>query len=423
MPFRITSCKLLSMFKPFSLFVGLRYSLTKKHNFFLSFVSLISMLGVSLGVLILIVALSIINGSITTMRGESLKSVPHVTVSSNTMPEAWQAHVERVVGSTGILAAAPFVEGEAAIRYQGVNQFIRLRGVEPGLEAEVIENSSARYLELLELLAQTENGIVLGTRLAAALGIYSSEEISITSLGSLLQRSLDETQAFQVVGFADFGIYGNNNIALINLEPAEELFVNDAAINVQLRLKVSDVFQAQQVAEMAFSGHEIESIVPWNEAQASLFNALNMEKILTGFMLLMIVIIGAINIISTLVMVVSDKSADIAILRTMGASRSSIMKIFVLQGMVAGLFGTFVGAILGVILANYVTDLSLMVERVLNSVFSDANIYLISHLQTQINVAEVALVCIAALGISFVATLYPAYRASRIQPAEVLRYE
>ena len=381
------------------------------------------MLGVSLGVLILIVALSIINGSITTMRGESLKSVPHVTVSSNTMPEAWQAHVERVVGSTGILAAAPFVEGEAAIRYQGVNQFIRLRGVEPGLEAEVIENSSARYLELLELLAQTENGIVLGTRLAAALGIYSSEEISITSLGSLLQRSLDETQAFQVVGFADFGIYGNNNIALINLEPAEELFVNDAAINVQLRLKVSDVFQAQQVAEMAFSGHEIESIVPWNEAQASLFNALNMEKILTGFMLLMIVIIGAINIISTLVMVVSDKSADIAILRTMGASRSSIMKIFVLQGMVAGLFGTFVGAILGVILANYVTDLSLMVERVLNSVFSDANIYLISHLQTQINVAEVALVCIAALGISFVATLYPAYRASRIQPAEVLRYE
>ena len=411
------------MFKPYSVFIGLRYSLTKKYNFLLSFVSLISMLGVSLGVLILIVALSIINGSIATMRGESLKSVPHVTVASVNMLDEWEGYVARIVRSPDILAAAPFVEGEAVIRYQGENQFIRLRGVEPELEADVVENSTARYRELLETLYQTKNGIVLGTQLAGSLGIYSSEEISITSLGSLLQRSLDETQSFKVVGFADFGIYGNNSIALVNLRPAQELFANDPSIEVQLRLKVNDVFRAQQIAQSVFAESELNSIVPWNEAQANLFNALNMEKVLTGFMLLMIVIVGAVNIISTLVMVVSDKSADIAILRTMGATRASVMKIFMLQGMVAGIFGTIVGAILGLLLAAYITDLSLLVERLINSIFSDADIYLISHLQTKTNFSEVALVCIAALGVTFFATLYPAYRASKIQPAEVLRYE
>jgi len=411
------------MFKPYSVFIGLRYSLTKKYNFLLSFVSLISMLGVSLGVLILIVALSIINGSIDTMRGESLKSVPHVTVASVNMLDDWEGHVARIVRSPDILAAAPFVEGEAVIRYQGENQFIRLRGVEPELEADVVENSTARYRELLEVLYQTENGIVLGTQLAGSLGIYSSEEISITSLGSLLQRSLDETQSFKVVGFADFGIYGNNSIALVNLHPAQELFANNPAIEVQLRLKVNDVFRAQQIAQSVFAESELDSIVPWNEAQENLFNALNMEKVLTGFMLLMIVIVGAVNIISTLVMVVSDKSADIAILRTMGATRASVMKIFMLQGMVAGVFGTIVGAILGLLLAAYITDLSLLVERLINFIFSDADIYLISHLQTKTNFSEVALVCVAALGVTFFATLYPAYRASKIQPAEVLRYE
>jgi lipoprotein-releasing system permease protein len=339
------------------------------------------------------------------------------------MLDEWKGHVARIVRSPDILAAAPFIEGEAAIRYQGESQFIRLRGIEAELEADVVENSNARYQELLEILYQTENGIVLGTQLAGSLGIYSSEEISITSLGSLLQRSLNETQAFKVVGFADFGIYGNNNIALINLQPAQKLFAKDPAIEVQLRLKVNDVFRAQQIAQSAFAESEIDSIVPWNEAQANLFNALNMEKVLTGFMLLMIVIIGAVNIISTLVMVVSDKSADIAILRTMGATRASVMKIFVLQGMIAGIFGTAVGAILGLLLAAYITDLSLLLERLINSIFSGADIYLISHLQTKTNLSEVALVCFAALGVSFIATLYPAYRASKIQPAEVLRYE
>ena len=411
------------MLKPFSLFVGLRYSLTRKRNFFLSFVSLISMLGVSLGVLILIVALSVINGSIATLRGEALKSVPHVTVSGAAIATDWRGQMNRAERFEQVLAAAPFMEGEATLRYQGQTSFIRLRGVDPLSEAYVISNDGARYRQLLEALAATDNGIILGTQLAASLGVYGGGEVSVTTLASLLRRALSDSQGFQVVGVADFGLYGNVNIALVNLPRAEILFADDPGVSTQLRLKVTDIFQAEPVADEIFGDMDGTATVPWNEAQASLFNALNMEKTLTGFMLLMIVIIGAVNIISTLVMVVSDKGADIAILRTMGASRAMIMKIFVVQGLIAGLIGTLIGALSGMVLATSITDLSLMLEKLLNSVFTEANIYLISHLRTEVNADEVLLVCAAALAISFVATLYPAYRASRIQPAEVLRYE
>lgn len=411
------------MFKPLSLFVGLRYTLTRKRSFFLSFVSLISMLGISLGVLILIVALAVINGSITTLRGEALKSVPHVTVSGALVTEDWAAQRQIALQNSDVLAAAPFLEGEALLRYQGVNDFIQLRGVNATLEADVVSNASPRYRELLELLAETDNGIILGTQLAGALGIYSSGEVSVTALGSLLSRSLSETKGFEVVGFADFGFYGNDLIALVNLDEAQALFEKDSGAMLKLRLKVNDEFAAAEIAGAAFADNDSLLIQPWNVIQANLFNALNMEKILTGFMLMMIVLIGAVNIISTLVMVVSDKSADIAILRTMGASRQTIMQVFIVQGLVAGFIGTLLGALLGVVLANSITTISLLLEGLINSIFTNANVYFISHLQTRVNFYEVLIVCAMALLISFIATLYPAYRASKIQPAEVLRYE
>jgi len=411
------------MFKPLSLFVGLRYSLTRKRNLILSFVSLISMLGICLGVLILIVALAVINGSISTLRVEALKSVPHVTVYGALVTEDWAAQRLRALRNDAVLAAAPYVEGEALLRYQGVDGFIQLRGVDAALEADVVSNANPRYWELLELLATTDNGIILGTQLAGSLGIYTSGEVSVTALRSLLSRSLSAARGFTVVGFADFGFYGNDLIALVNLEQAQELFVGDNGAMLQLRLKVVDEFAAAEIAAAAFDNDRTLSIQPWNVAQANLFNALNMEKILTGFMLMMIVVIGAVNIVSTLVMAVSDKSADIAILRTMGASKQMIMQIFIVQGLVAGVIGTIIGATLGVLLAYTVTDLSLLLETLINSIFTDANIYFISHLRTRVDPGEVMVVCAVALVISFIATLYPAYRASKIQPAEVLRYE
>ena len=411
------------MFKPFSVFIGLRYSLTRKRNFLLSFVSLISMLGVSIGVLILIVALSVMNGSISLLRTEALKSVPHVIVSGESFGENWREEARLALTSDDVLAVAPFLEGEATIRHQGNNSFVRLRGVDPLLEANVVNNDSTRYAELFLELAETQNGIILGSQLARELEIDGRSDVSVTALSSLLTRSLSDTQGFVVIGFADFGIYGNNNVALVNLSQAQALFVADPGMNLQLRLKVADVLRAKKIAgSINFAESDLD-IQPWNETQASLFNALELEKILTSFMLLMIVVIGAVNIVSTLVMVVSDKTADIAIMRTMGASSATIMKIFIVQGLIAGVIGTLAGAILGVLLADNITNLSLLLEQFLNSIFSDANIYLISHLQTRIDLIEVLYICAAALLVSLLATLYPAYRASKIQPAEVLRYE
>ena len=409
------------MFKPFSLFVGLRYSLTRRRNRFLSFVSLISMLGVSLGVMVLIVALSVINGSINSLRNEALKSVPHVTIAGESLESNWERQAVNAQLSDKVLAAAPFLEGEAVLRYQGKNIFIRVRGVDPQREAEIVNNESQAFSNLLDILQERNNSIILGTQLASQLGISSGNELSVTSLNSLLTRSLSDAQGFEVTGFADFGIYGNQAIALINLNEARELFAQDRGVNLQLRLRVSDIFNAELISMDLFENAGNLDIQSWNETQATLFNALNMEKLLTSFMLLMIVVIGAVNIISTLVMVVSDKTSDVAILRTMGASRAIIMKIFVVQGLIVGIVGTTIGALLGLLLANNITKLSLWLEQLINLVFADANIYLISHLQTRVNASEVMVVCLIALLICFLATLYPAFRASKIQPAEALR--
>jgi lipoprotein-releasing system permease protein len=411
------------MQKPFSVFVGLRYTQARKKNFFLSFVSLISMLGVSLGVMILIVALSVMNGSIDTLRADALKSVPHVAVSGDRVTTNWNELANIALSSPKIISAAPYLEGEANIVYQGNSRFVSLRGVEGMLEADVVDNPSSGYRDLLKILSETESGIILGAQLAGSLGIYSNADLSVTALGSLLARNLVDTQGFTVVGYADFGARGNSDTGLVNLAQARQLFAQNSASQLQLRLRVDDVFNAKAIAEDVFVDYPDLSVQSWDEAQAGLFNALRMEKVLTSFMLLMIIMVGAVNIVSTLVMVVADKGADVAILRTMGASRSTIMKIFVVQGLVAGSLGTLIGAILGVLLAANITNISLILERIINSLASDSNRYFISHLQTQIEWGEVALICIAALTISFLATLYPSYRASKIQAAEVLRYE
>ena len=411
------------MQKPFSVFVGLRYTQARKKNFFLSFVSLISMLGVSLGVMILIVALSVMNGSIDTLRADALKSVPHVAVSGDRVTTNWNELANIALSSPKIISAAPYLEGEANIVYQGNSRFVSLRGVEGMLEAYVVDNPSSGYRDLLKILSETESGIILGTQLAGSLGIYSNADLAVTALGSLLARNLADIQGFTVVGYADFGARGNSDTGLVNLAQARQLFAQNSASQLQLRLRVDDVFNAKAIAEDVFADYPDLSVQSWDEAQAGLFNALRMEKVLTSFMLLMIIMVGAVNIVSTLVMVVADKGADVAILRTMGASRSTIMKIFVVQGLVAGSLGTLIGAILGVLLAANITNISLILERIINSLASDSNRYFISHLQTQIEWGEVALICIAALTISFLATLYPSYRASKIQAAEVLRYE
>ena len=411
------------MRRPLSLLIGLRFSLAKKHNFILSFVSLASMLGISFGVLVLIVATSVINGSINVMRTEALKSVPHAVLLVDFSLDTLDQHIGQVLELTGVDAVSPFIEGEAIVRSQGNFEFIKIRGDDPQIEYNVLDTSNQRYFDVLRELENTDQGIILGTRLASALGVFSSKPIEAMPLDSLLERSSMDVKNYEVVGFADFGIYGNSNLALINLSDARKFFDKDSSAKLQLRLNVEDIFRAKSIAENAQEIFPSVEIVSWDEAQSSLFTALNLEKILTSIMLIMIIIIGAVNIISTLVMIVSDKSSDIAILRTIGATRFTIMRIFIVQGMISGVLGTFFGVIVGIILAANAPSISQFIESMINQVMTGDGVYFISHLRTEVKYYEVLVISAIAIFISFFATLYPAYRASKIYPAEVLRYE
>ena len=411
------------MHKPLALTIGLRYSRTRKRQGLLSFVSAVSTLGVMLGVTILIVALAVMNGSIAVLRAEALKSVPHITVSGATLSESWPEVRERLARLAGVVGVAPYSSLEGVLSVRGETQFVQLRAIDPLLEGAIASNTSGRAEQLLVELAQRPNGIVLDARLAARLGRGSGTEVSLAALDRLLRRSNAEPLAFTVLGFADFGAYGGGDIALINRSTARSLAGD--AFETQLRIRLDDVFEAGNAASSLATNRVNEGLTfqSWREAQAGLFGALAMEKVLTGFMLLTIVAVGAVNIVSTLVMAVAEKGPDIAILRTMGASRGTIMRIFIVQGGMSGIAGTGLGALFGVVIASYLGTLSLMLERLASFLLGGRSVVFVSHLQTKIISTEVLLVCAAALSISLLATLYPAYRASKIEPAEVLRYE
>ncbi len=413
------------MHKMLSIFIGVRFSRARKRTGLLSFVSAISMLGVLLGVMILIIALSVMNGSISFLRNEALKSVPHLTATSPTMSAEWPRYAEAFLGNASVLAIAPYVQFEALLSIEGSTEFIQVRGIEPALEQGVAGHTGDRAREALSALDETPNGVLLDSRLASRMGIRPGDELTIAALDRLLRRSKSAPQAFKVLGYADFGAYGGGNIVLLN---RGEALMLDGNAQTLLRASLDDVFSAERVKRELDASNQVLGIAgiefeTWREAQASLFGALAMEKFLTGLMLLTIVAVGAVNIVSTLVMAVAEKGPDIAILRTMGASRGTVMRLFMVQGGVSGLIGTTLGALLGVLLAFNLAKLSLLLEQAFGWLTGNSNVVFVSHLQTQVVWSEVALVCFAGLLISLLATLYPAYRASKIEPAEVLRYE
>lgn len=419
------------MYRPLALFIGLRYTRARKQHQLVSFVSVISTLGIALGVMALILVLSVINASTSTMREETLKSVPHASITMQR--DVWHGSNDRMAlsqslqGTPGVLGAAPYVQGEAWLRFEGRGEFVQIRGVDPLLEPQILQTGpgAGRYPALLDQLAETREGIILGNRLAAELAVTAGDRISVTPLSSLTGRRAGDARSFRVIGITDFGFYGNQNTAMVDLDQAHTLFSGDpAAQTLRYRLRVEDVFSAASISQRAAS--ELDGSVmteSWEQTQGSLFSALRMEKRLTGLMLLMIVIIGAVNIVSTLVMVVAAKSADIAILRTLGATRTTIMATFMTQGVAAGIMGTVLGGTLGVILTRYMGMMTGAFENVINDWFYPDRVYMISHLRAELQWLDVVVICSAALLISFLATLYPAWRAARVQAAEVLRYE
>ncbi len=415
------------MLKSTPFLIGLRYILARKDNRFISFTSLISMAGLTLGVMAIIVVLSVFNGSQGIMRERTLITVSHGDIGASGGFPDWREAVSLLESRPEIVGVAPYIELEAMLSRQGYHQVTEIKAISPQDESNVTRIADSIVQGSLDALAAGSNAIILGRALAGNLRLNTGDSVNliVPSVNANNRLSLN-MHRFTVSGIFDPQFTIGNELALVHISDSLPLLgIDDIADAVQLRLRVADVDAAGDIVadsiavlETAFPGTAFNGR-DWSVTEASLFNALKMEKLMTWFMLMMIVAIGAFNIISTLVMVVSEKKADIAILRTMGASEGVIMGIFVVQGTLVGILGTLLGAAAGILAALNFSAISGSLE----SLLAPANLYVITVLPSVLQASDVWITCSAALAISFIATLYPARKASQVLPAEVLRYE
>ena len=417
----------MSSSKQPAVFIGLRYLLAKRDNRFISFTSLISMTGLTLGVMALVVVLSVFNGSQSVMRDRTLITVPHADLSATPAVTTWPQADDLLRQQPGIVAVAPYTSVDALLSQKGYHEVTQVRGIEPADEAAVSTLAQVMVEGSLDQLQAGHNGIVLGRTLANNLRVWPGDSINllVPQLNGQGQQLSPQMHHFIVVGIFDVQFNIGAELAYVNLQDSEQLLPSGTlAASVHLRLKTADIDQADQQVAAALT--LLNRALPgphyhgedWTVTEASLFNALRLEKFMTWLMLMMIVAIGAFNIISTLVMVVAEKQADIAILRTMGAGQGTILAIFLVQGSMVGFMGITIGAVLGSVIATHFTAIASTLEQVL----SPDSLYMISSLPTQWRSSDVLITCGVSLLISFLATLYPAWKASRIHPAQVLRY-
>ncbi|OWJ91473.1 ABC transporter permease [Pseudomonas sp. A46] len=416
------------MFRPLSLYIGARYTRAKRRNYFVSFISLTSMIGLALGVLVMILVLSVMNGFDHEMRTRVLGMVPHATVESAVPISDWRKLAAGVARHSEVQAVAPYTQVQGLLTADGKVQKVLVNAVDPHEEAKVsIIGDFFRQGSLADLRAG-EFGMVIGDRAAAKLGVgigdkvtFVLPEVAVTPAGVFPRM-----KRFTVVGIFHVGAGELDGfLAMANLSDVARLKRWQPDQAQGLRLKLNDLFQAPQVAWQVAGELKGEDFYArdWTRTHGNLYQAIKMEKAMIGLLLLLIVAVAAFNIISTLVMVVTDKRGDIAILRTLGATPRQIMGIFMVQGTVIGVVGTLIGGVLGILAALNVSDAIALLERGLGHKFLSADVYFIDYLPSQLMTEDVVLVCSAALVLSFLATLYPAWRASRTQPAEALRYE
>ncbi len=414
------------MFRPLSIFIGSRYTRAKRRNHFISFISLTSMIGLALGVLAMILVLSVMNGFQQEMSSRILGTVPHASVSAQQPLDDWQAVAAVARKQPQVLGVAPFAELEGMLSYRGGMQPIQLQGIDPALESEVSIIAQHMVQGRLADLQGGEFGVVIGEITARRFQLKVGDKLAliVPELSSVPGGISPRMQRLNVVGVFKVGAELDSSLALINVADAAQIQRLQPGQVPSVRLKVQDLYQAPQVAAaIAAELGEGYSASDWTLTQGSLFSAMKMEKTMIGLLLLLIVAVAAFNIIATLIMVVADKGADIAILRTLGATPGQIMAIFMVQGTVIGLVGTLIGGVLGVLAALNVSQLVGWLERLLGRQVLSSDVYFVSNLPSQLQAADVLLICTAALILSFLATLYPSWRAAGIQPAEALRYE
>jgi len=415
------------MFKPLSLYIGLRYTGAKRRTQFISFITLTSVLGIALGVTALITVLSVMNGFEAELRQRILGMTAHSTITGRTGElDNWQDLQATIKDYPHIEGTAPFVKGQVMINSGRRVSGSLLRGIIPSEEVAVSDVADKMTTGELSLLHAGKYQIVLGSELASYLGASVGEKVTIISpqVNSTPAGIIPRLRRFTVVGIFEVGMYEyDRNMAIIHIDDAKKLLrLGD---NVSgLRLKLDDLFNAPQIThQIAKKLYGRYFVRDWTQAHSNFFQAIRTEKRVMFIILLLIVAVAAFNIVSTLVMVVTDKKADIAILKTQGLSPMAVMRIFIILGGVIGLVGTLLGTVSGVLLALNVETIVPAIEEFFGVNFMAADVYYISSLPSKLVWMDVGVIAVVAFSLSLLATLYPAWQASKVNPAEVLRYE
>jgi len=412
---------------PYELFVGLRFTRAERRNHFISFISLTSMLGIALGVAALIVVLSVMNGFQKEVRSRILGVASHVQITGlDNQLGGWQAVAKEAAEHPQVAAAAPFVNGQGMLTFGAQVRGVLVRGIAPRLEEQVADIGSHMVAGKLEALAPGQFGIVLGSELARALGAAVGDKLTLIAPQGLVTPAgiLPRLKQFTVAGIFEVGMFEyDSGLALLHIEDAQKLYgMADRVSGV--RLKLRDLFQSREVVRDLIGRLRADVYVSdWTRSHANYFRAVQIEKRMMSIILSLIVAVAAFNIVSTLVMAVTDKQSDIAILRTLGASPGGIMQVFMVQGALIGVIGTLIGVAGGVALAFNIDVVVPWLEQLLNVKFLSREVYYITDLPSDPQRGDVVAIALVSLALSFLATLYPSWRASRVNPAEALRYE
>jgi lipoprotein-releasing system permease protein len=417
---------------PYEWQIGWRYvraGRTGRRNGFISFISAISMAGIALGVAALIVVLSVMNGFQQEVRDRMLSVIAHVEIydAEGAALADWRATAQaaRAAAPRAVQGAAPFVAAQALVARGETMRGALVRGIEPTEEANVTPLGAQMKGGAFAKLQPGAWNIVLGIELARSLGVREGDQVTIVAPGGQVTPAgvVPRLKAFTLAGTFDSGHYEYDSAyALIHLDDAARLFRTEGATGVQLKL--ADLHAAREIAaELARALPTNLSVRDWTRTNRNWFDAVQLEKRLMFIILTLIVAVAAFNLVSTLVMTVTDKRADIAILRTLGASPRSVMGIFVVQGALAGIVGTIAGVVLGLLIAFNIDVIVPALERLLSTSFLPGSIYVISRMPSQPLASDIVPITLISLALAFVATLYPSWRASRVNPAEALRYE